>query len=624
MDDLKSNPQKYALNASISNLEKILSLASQKYYSDEEPIISDQVYDIVLEVLQERDTNNKILTNIGFKSSNDKIKLPYFMGSMNKIKTKDGVKTWITKYNTDSKFVISDKLDGISALYRNNKLYTRGNGEYGRDISGIIKYLNIPKIDNVVLRGELIISKDNFDKNRGEYTSARSMVNGLIALKYGNNLLSILDFVVFEVIEPKLSPYEQLEYIKQKGFKVPNYIKIDYIHIIDWKSDEDNFLKKTLTKFKKESNYDIDGIIVSHNILYPRISGNPKNSIAFKSNDYGKVTKVVDIEWSVSKYGILIPRIRFEKLDLGSMVEYCTGFSAKYIFNNCLGPGSKIRVILSGDVIPYIVEIISSTYPKMPNVGYRWTDNKLHCILLEDDSELSKKKILHFIKTIKIDYLSCGLISKLYEKGYTTISSILHIKKEELLKIDGFKDTLSNKLIGAIHEVISKPIYLGLLMVASLEFDRGYGLKRVKKILDKYPSIMEDGITLEQLINIDGFQIKTAKQFMDNFEGFKIFLNKLELEYYVKTEETNINVNKNPNIDGKNFVITGFRDLDIIEYISNNGGTIQPDVNMKTDYLIVKDSDSQSSKLKKAKIMGVDIILKKDFNLLKSNNKLIN
>ena len=161
-------------------------------------------------------------------------------------------------------------------------------------------------------------------------------------------------------------------------------------------------------------------------------------------------------------------------------------------------------------------------------------------------------------------------------------------------------------------------------MVASLEFDRGYGLKRVKKILDKYPSIMEDGITLEQLINIDGFQIKTAKQFMDNFEGFKIFLNKLELEYYVKTEETNINVNKNPNIDGKNFVITGFRDLDIIEYISNNGGTIQPDVNMKTDYLIIKDSDSQSSKLKKAKIMGVDIILKKDFNLLKSNNKLIN
>ena len=612
MENLKSNPEDYAFKAPISNLEKILTIASQKYYSDEEPIISDQVYDIILEVLQERDPNNKIINNIGFKSSNDKIKLPYFMGSMNKIKTKDGVKTWLTKYNTNSKFIISDKLDGISALYSNNKLYTRGNGEYGRDISGIIKYLNIPKIDNVVLRGELIISKDKFDKNRGEYTSARSMVNGLIALKYGNALLSILDFVVFEVIEPKLTPYEQLEYIKQKGFKVPNYKEIDYVDIIDWKNDEDNFLKKTLNNFKINSNYDIDGIIVTHNILYARIIGNPKNSIAFKSNNYGKVTKVVDIEWSVSKYGVLIPRIKFEKVDLGSMVEYCTGFSGKYIFNNCLGPGSKIRVILSGDVIPYIVEIISRTYPKMPNVGYKWNDNKLHCILLEDDSELIKKKILHFIKTIKIEYLSIGIISKLYENGYTTISSILHIKKEDLLNIEGFKETLSNKLISSINEIISKPIYLGLLMVASLEFDRGYGLKRVKKILDKYPSIMEDGITLGQLINIDGFQIKTAKQFIDNFEGFKIVLNRLKLKYYVKKD--NSCKDKNSNIDGKHFVITGFRDTDIIEYISNNGGNLQNEVNMKTDYLIIKDSYSQSSKLTKAKIMGVDIILKDDFN----------
>lgn len=614
MEKLKSNPEQYALNSPISNLEKILTLASQKYYSDEEPIISDQVYDIILEVLQNRDPTNKIINNIGYKSNNDKIKLPYFMGSMNKIKTKDGVKTWLTKFDSNSKFVISDKLDGISALYSENKLYTRGNGEYGRDISGLIKYLNIPKIDNLVLRGELIISKEKFENNRGVYTSARSMVNGLIALKCGNDLLSILDFVIFEVIEPKLPPYDQLVYAKQKGFKVPNYKIVNYGDIIHWKSDEDNFLKNTLNKFKVESNYDIDGIIVTHNVLYPRTIGNPKNSIAFKSNDYGKVTKVVDIEWSVSKYGILIPRIKFEKVDLGSIVEYCTGFSAKYIFNNCLGPGSTIRVILSGDVIPYIVEIISSTYPKMPSIGYRWTENKLHCILLEGDSELSKKKIVHFIKTIKIDYLSSGIISKLYENGYTTISSILSIKKEEILKIDGFKETLSTKLIGAIHDIISKPIYLGLLMVASLEFNSGYGLKRVKKILDKYPSIMDDGITLEQLINIDGFQVKTAKQFIDNFEGFKIFLSKLDLEYYVKTEESLID--KNSNIDGKNFVMTGFRDGDIIEYITKNGGTLQNDVNMKTDYLIVKDSDSKSSKIKKAEIMGVDIIFKDDFGKL--------
>ena len=614
IESVKSNPEDFGRNASIPSLEKILNLAAEKYYGEDEPIISDQVYDILFEILLERDPKNKILDNIGYKSSNDKIKLPYFMGSMNKIKTKDGVKTWISKYDIMDEFVISDKLDGISALYSNNKLYTRGNGEYGRDISSLIKHLKICNIEKVVLRGELIISKENFDTNRGVYTSSRSMVNGIVAYKGIHPLITILDFVVFEVIVPELAPFDQLEYIKQFGFKVPKYNIVNYRDIISWKSDDDNYLKNTLNKHKKTSKYDIDGIIITHNKLYSRTIGNPKNSMAFKSNDYGKVTTVKDIVWTASKYGILIPRIRFDQIDLGSMVEWCTGFSAKYIFNNCLGPGSKIRVILSGDVIPYIVEIIKSSYPKMPSVGYRWTSNKLHCILLEDDSELIKKKILHFIKTIKIDYMSVGIISKLYDNGYTTISSILGIKKAEILKIEGFKETLSNKLVGSIESVISKPIYLGLLMVGSLEFNSGYGLKRIKKILDKYPKIMENGITLEQLINIDGFHVKTGKQFIDNFSGFKIFLEKLNLEYYSKMDDEF--VSKNANIDGKNFVITGFRDPAIIEYIETNGGVLQGDINMKTDYLIVKDSTTTSTKLKKAEVMGVDIISKDELNKL--------
>ena len=108
---------------------------------------------------------------------------------------------------------------------------------------------------------------------------------------------------------------------------------------------------------------------------------------------------------------------------------------------------------------------------------------------------------------------------------------------------------------------------------------------------------------------------------IDNFEGFKIVLNRLKLKYYVKKD--NSCKDKNSNIDGKHFVITGFRDTDIIEYISNNGGNLQNEVNMKTDYLIIKDSYSQSSKLKKAKIMGVDIILKDDFNKFEFMSALV-
>jgi len=628
LEYIKSNPVEFSTKASIQDLENVLTIASTKYYGDETPVISDDVYDILIEQLEIRDKSNPLLTKVGDEvlSVKDKVVLPYYMGSMNKVKTKDGLTTWLTKYPIDSQFVLSDKLDGISALYcTNGKLYTRGNGEQGRDISNIMEYLDLPKIQDgeLVMRGELIISKANFEKHRGTYTSARSMVNGLVALKEGSESIKLLDFVVFEVIIPDISPYDQLVYAKELGFKVPNKKIVNYSQLIQWTTDEDNYVLNALNYFRKNSNYDIDGIIITHNILYPRIVGNPKNSIAFKSNNYGKITVVRDVEWGASKYGILVPRIRFDKVDLGSIVEYCTGFSGKYIFNNCIGPGSKIRVTLSGDVIPYLTEIISSTHPKMPSKGqgYTWSHNKLHCKLIEDDSEMAKKKIIHFIKTLKIDYLSIGLISKLYDHDYKTISSILDLTKEQLLTIDGFKETLASKIIDSIQDVTSKPIYLGLLMVASLEFNSGYGLKRIKKILDVYPSLMNNGITLEQIKNIDGFQVKTAKQFIDNFKGFVEFLGELNLKYYVKTDE-DIGT-KNPKIDGKYFVITGFRDTEIIDYISKNGGTLQNDVNMKTEYLIVKDTSSSnsnnSSKVNKAKIMGVDIIDKSWFNELMIN-----
>lgn len=614
---VKTNPEHFARTVELNVLENVIVLASKKYYS-EEPIISDQVYDILMDELDTRDKSNKLLNKIGYKTLEDKALLPYFMGSMNKLKTKASLLRWISKYSIYDNFIISDKLDGISALYDNktNKLYTRGNGEYGRDISILIKYLNIPNLnDKIVVRGELIISKNNFEKNRGEYISARTMSNGLISLKESNTeLIKLLDFVVFEVIEPQLAPFDQLEYIKKYGFKTPNYKLVNYNNIIYWKNDKDNYVLNTLNSYKHNSDYDIDGIILTHSKLYSRVKGNPKNSVAFKSNNYGKVTTIKDIEWNSSKYGILIPRIRFETVDLGSIVEYCTGFSGKFIFNNCLGPGSIIRVILSGDVIPYIIEIIKSTYPKMPEIGYNWGPNKLHCKIIDGGDDLKKKQILHFIKTIKIDYLSVGLINKLYDNGFTTVNSIINISKKDLLGLDGFKETLSSKIIDSIKKVTSQPIYLGLLMVASLKFNSGMGLKKIKKILDNYPYLMEHNITLDQILKIDGFQVKTATQFLDNIEHFKTYFGKLNLEYYVNTSCKIIN--KNPNINGKYFVLTGFRDELITQKIEENGGILQNDVNMKTDYLIVKNLETKSSKVTKAEIMGVEILVKDGFDKL--------
>ena len=640
--EINKNPLKFTKNLEL--LEEILIIAAEKYYTGT-PVLSDYTYDILIDILEGKEPNNKLLKKIGFKSSNDKIKLPVFMGSMNKIKTNDELSRWVKKYfnGKENDFVISEKLDGISILltyYDNNiKLYTRGNGTHGRDITFLKDYIKIPdninksiesiEASNLVLRGELIIAKHNFidyinkladnayNKSFINYSSARNMVIGLVNSKTYNPLFSILDMVIYEVIEPQLKPPNQFIFASKLGFNVCQNKIATLSDIVKWKDLKDNYLFNLLKKYKLESKYELDGIIITHNNLYKREEKNPKNSIAFKSNNDGCITTIKDIVWAVSKYNVIIPRIHFNKINLGSEIEYCTGFNGKYIFDNSLGPGSTIRVVLSGDVIPYICEIITTTYPKMPPINYTWSKNKLHCISLEKNIELRKKRILHFIKTIKIEHLSIGIINKLFENGFESLDKILCITKEQLLTIDGIKDTLASKIYSSIHIITDKPIYLGTLMVASLEFNSGMGIKKIDKILEKYPNIIDgkDENILENINNIssiDGLHEKTAQQFIENLGNFKEFIGKHHyLKYYTKNTLNNINnsiKNINNKIKNKKFVLTGFRDKEFIKYLIDNSGIIQNTVNGKTDYLIIKNKLVNSTKIDKAKELGVDIL----------------
>ena len=148
------------------------------------------------------------------------------IGSMNKFKDKHSIENWFKKY--DGYFVVSDKLDGSSALleFKNGeiKMWSRGNGVEGRDISHLLKYMTIPKLnENITLRGELIISKLNFEKYKQKYSNSRSMVNGLLGHNNpSSDLASNLDYVVFEIINDNLSLYKQLDYAKKLDLKHAN------------------------------------------------------------------------------------------------------------------------------------------------------------------------------------------------------------------------------------------------------------------------------------------------------------------------------------------------------------------------------------------------------------------
>ena len=227
---------------SVDKLEKILTYASDKYYN-EEPIMSDAIFDMIRDFLQLKAPKSKVLKQIGAMpnavKSKDKVKLPYYLGSMDKIKPPSNkLDSWKSKYQEP--YVLSDKLDGVSALlvYKNNNinLYTRGTATYGMDITMLLRYINhIPSYDTVMeylkknninsnsiaFRGELIIRKDRFEKKWADtMKNARNAVAGLVNSKNINpKLAHDTSLVLYQVIDPVYNILEQFKIIKDLGFK---------------------------------------------------------------------------------------------------------------------------------------------------------------------------------------------------------------------------------------------------------------------------------------------------------------------------------------------------------------------------------------------------------------------
>jgi len=322
----------------------------------------------------------------------------------------------------------------------------------------------------------------------------------------------------------------------------------------------------------------------------------------------------------MTKYGKLNPRIHFDTVIInGSNVKCCNGKSAKYIVEQKLNIGSKIRVVLSGDVIPDISEIIEHSYEGfLPDTDYYWDKNHVHICATnpENHIEIKIKKLCSFFKIMKIDNISEGIITRLVEAEYNTIDKILNMQIEDYVAIEGFKNTLATKLYNNIHKVIDKPIKLEILMAASLSFPAGLGLKRLQLVVKAYPNIIEkDTIVLDEITKIDGFSDIMATQFIKYFSTFKEWLTS---HSYLKINKTKRLVKKysqaSTKYEGKNILLTGFRDEKIISDILSQGGNITNTVNKKTSMVIVKSLDYTNSKIDKAKELGVKIMSMDEFS----------
>ena len=234
IDRVNSNPTLFTKEVSQKKLELFIQKCNL-FYHNGNSIINDDKYDILFHYLQENYPSSKLLEKVGAEVVNkQKVKLPVFLGSMDKIKAdSNSLEKWCLKYKNNK--VISDKLDGISLLIqeKDNGLfaYTRGNGNEGQDVSWILKYLSIGNgLNQAMIRGELIISKTNWEKVKSQYpefSNPRNFVSGMVTRKsVDTKLIDYLDFVGYEFIKlsESFTTEQQLKKIVECGYSCVYYV----------------------------------------------------------------------------------------------------------------------------------------------------------------------------------------------------------------------------------------------------------------------------------------------------------------------------------------------------------------------------------------------------------------
>ncbi len=639
---INGDPNKYADTVSIKKLANTVNILNTWYFNTGNPLVDDDTYDILIDVLRSRDPENKILFKIGTDpSAKNAVQLPFSMPSLNKIKPGEkSLPSWFTKYK--GPYIAADKLDGVSAqIYKNEvgsiSLYTRGNSVAGRDVSHLLRYVvsekSLSKIpNNTSIRGELLISKEEFKSIAHIYKNPRNTVAGIVNSENPDvRLVTKIQLVLYGIIYPEYKYSKQLRLLGSWDFKVVWNCTLSDTNEQDNDTRELQLIN-LLEKRKQESEFDVDGIVVTDDgKIYKHTDSNPLHSIAFKTNvaQNMKTANVAEVIWEPTMYGYLQPVIRIDPIDLlGTTITYVTGHNAKYIHDNKIGAGSKIKVVRSGDVIPYIVDVVQSNdVPDMPKLKYEWNENDVDIIVVNPSDEIKRviniKRNVYFFRTIGAKFLNQGTMSKLYDGGYTNILDIIEatLNKDDI-EIQGIGKILTEKIYGEIDKCI-KNVKLPELMAGSLKFGRGLGVQKFRDIIKVYPNIIEfDDKDLKKIIStikdIPNFSDVTARKFAEGLRKFKRFLKKIEETIGHKldcndSDDDNNSDNDNTKFADQVIVMTGFRDDKLTNYIEKHGGKVTTSVSKNTTLVICASRDDNSTKIQKAKELNITLMTKKEF-----------
>lgn len=606
---------------------EMLKAADDLYHNDAESFLTDEQYDVAKRYAESQQPNHSYFLGVGSSVRGGKIKLPYPMGSLTQAYEGDAVR-WVAKHQLQrERFIVTEKLDGVSVLIvygddgRLQIAYSRGDGTEGADITRhISKIAGVPtrvaERKSLVIRAEAIISKENFIKvqplvksRSGQpYKNARNMMAGVMNASENNPVVyDYIDVVAYEILNDKHDKVDALKLLKEENdFKVPEHILITGDRL------DDSNLTKILNTMREESQYEIDGVVVELNSASVRQKVNPtkdtlnpeyarKYKVADASNL--AIADVIEVEWNISKDGYLKPRVRIEPIELvGVTVQYATGFNAKFIAENKIGPGAKIKITRSGDVIPFILECVEPADDVVLPDGV-WTPTGVDLIIkdVQSNDTVKYEQLKDFFATIDVPALKEGNILTLFQAGFTQPEDIIAMTEGELCSLIG--KAIGKKIFAGIREKFTNiPMYL--LMGAHPAFGRGVGVRKMKKLYEAFQGNMARCFKVADIMSVDGFEHKTATKIANGMQAFDAFY--LQVRPYVQVAK--YEAPKQGGLSGQTFVFTGFRSSELEAAIEELGGKMGSAVSNKTTFLVADDPNSTSGKAAKARSLGVKVI----------------
>ncbi len=639
----------------IDNLRKTLIYHSERYYNDDAPEIEDYEYDMMMRNLKELeekypeyDTVDSPTKRVGGKADNSfesvehTVRMESLQDAFSEQELYDFEKR-VTDAVDNPSYVVEPKIDGLSVSleYVNGEFVrgsTRGDGNVGEDVSGNLKVIhNVPlklkkNIPFLEVRGEVYMPKKSFERvvdrqiinDEKPFKNPRNAAAGSLRQKdsevAATRGLDIFVFNVQQIEGVELSAHKQsLDFLKELGFNtIPFYEKVGSI-------SEAVEKVRNIGERRGELEFDIDGAVIKVDDFAQReILGStakfPKWAVAFKYPPEEKQTKLIDIEIAVGRTGVLTPTAVLEPVHLaGTTVSRATLHNQDFINEKGINIGDIVTVRKAGDIIPEVLcvnEHNSDCVYKYPEhcpscnekVVREEGEAAIRCINPECPAQLLRN-LIHFCSrdAMDIEGLGPSIIETFAENGMISkTTDIFHLQKEEIEKLEGFKETSANNIINSVEK--SKNNDLGKLIFAL--GIRHIGAKAAKLLSDYFKNI--DSImnaTVDDILEIEGYGKIMAESVVDFFRSSsaKEMIEELKNAGVNMTSKTVIN---DLRFDGMTFVLTGtlpnLKRAEASKIIESFGGKTSSSVSKKTTYVL--SGESSGSKLDKANALGIPVI----------------